>query len=53
MPKFDCSILWSEPQLGIDWPIKDVSFVSKKDKVGINFIDAEIFWEMKFFYTKF
>ncbi|WP_394986672.1 dTDP-4-dehydrorhamnose 3,5-epimerase [Cellvibrio sp.] len=43
MPEFERSILWNDPQLGIDWPITDVPLVSEKDKVGKKFVDAEFF----------
>jgi dTDP-4-dehydrorhamnose 3,5-epimerase len=42
-PEFERSILWNDPAIGIDWPIKDVPLLSGKDQVGKLLADAEVF----------
>lgn len=44
-PQFEKSVLWNDPQLAIDWPIKpDVeTLLSEKDKAGLAFQDAPYF----------
>jgi dTDP-4-dehydrorhamnose 3,5-epimerase len=42
-PESECTILWNDPQLGIDWRLKDEPTVSAKDQLGVAFRDAETF----------
>lgn len=43
-PKWERSILWNDPKIGIEWPITNVeSILSKKDLEGKLLADAEIF----------
>ncbi|SDX50769.1 dTDP-4-dehydrorhamnose 3,5-epimerase [Collimonas sp. OK242] len=42
-PEFERSILWNDPAIGIDWPIKDAPLLSGKDQVGKLLADAEVF----------
>jgi len=42
-PESECTILWNDPQLGIDWRLKDGPTVSAKDQLGVAFRDAETF----------
>ncbi|HPF34563.1 MAG TPA: dTDP-4-dehydrorhamnose 3,5-epimerase [Candidatus Krumholzibacteria bacterium] len=37
------SILWDDPDLGIDWPLPSASVLSDKDRAGVPFRDAETF----------
>ncbi|MEA3494333.1 MAG: dTDP-4-dehydrorhamnose 3,5-epimerase [Candidatus Margulisiibacteriota bacterium] len=41
-PEHDRGIIWNDPDVGIKWPLKEIS-VSKKDKVHPCLKDAEIF----------
>lgn len=41
-PEHDHGILWNDPALGIDWPLKDIAFeVSDKDKVQPRLAEIE------------
>ncbi|MEA5534436.1 dTDP-4-dehydrorhamnose 3,5-epimerase [Crocosphaera sp. XPORK-15E] len=42
-PEYERSILWNDPDLGIDWQLKEEPIVSKKDKIGTPFKQAEVF----------
>lgn len=44
-PEWERSILWNDPQIGIEWPLKENSFpiLSKKDLEGKLLADAELF----------
>lgn len=39
----EASIFWSDPQVGIDWPIECSPNLSVKDKTAVNFIKAATF----------
>jgi dTDP-4-dehydrorhamnose 3,5-epimerase len=42
-PKNDAGVLWNDPDLGIDWPIKaDEALLSPKDKVQPRFADLPV-----------
>jgi dTDP-4-dehydrorhamnose 3,5-epimerase len=43
-PEHERTILWSDPALGIDWPLRDVGqlLVSPKDEVGALLADADL-----------
>jgi dTDP-4-dehydrorhamnose 3,5-epimerase len=43
-PEWERSILWNDPQIGIDWPLNGVDpILSQKDAAGKPLADAEIF----------
>jgi dTDP-4-dehydrorhamnose 3,5-epimerase len=42
-PEFERSILWSDPAIGIEWPVDGTAQLSGKDQVGKLLADAEIF----------
>lgn len=33
-PEFDRTLIWNDPQIGIDWPIDGIPTLSAKDQVG-------------------
>ncbi len=46
-PEYEAGIIWNDPEIGIDWPVKD-PVVSQKDRRLPRLKDAEI----RFFYKK-
>ena len=43
-PEWDRSLLWNDPQIGIDWPLMDgMPSLSDKDINGKTFAEAELF----------
>jgi dTDP-4-dehydrorhamnose 3,5-epimerase len=42
-PQHERTILWNDPQLGIDWPLSGDPILSSKDRAGTAFRDAEVF----------
>lgn len=42
-PEYERSILWNDPDLGIDWPITTEPILSTKDQVGQPFKTAEVY----------
>lgn len=42
-PEYERSILWSDPQLGIEWPGGSMPTLSEKDRLGKTFSDAEVY----------
>lgn len=43
-PKFERSILWNDPDIGVVWPIaNEAPIMSEKDKNGLYLRDAEVF----------
>ncbi|MDA8230313.1 MAG: dTDP-4-dehydrorhamnose 3,5-epimerase [Magnetospirillum sp.] len=42
-PEHERCILWDDPQLGIDWPIREAPLLSAKDRAGSPFRNAEVF----------
>jgi dTDP-4-dehydrorhamnose 3,5-epimerase len=44
-PQWERTLLWNDPQLGIDWPLIDglSPLLSAKDAIGNLLIDAEVF----------
>lgn len=43
-PSFEQSIIWSDSELSIEWPIiENLVITSDKDSNGINFLDADYF----------
>jgi dTDP-4-dehydrorhamnose 3,5-epimerase len=44
-PEFERTILWNDPDLGIEWPLIDEPILSSKDAAGKTFREAEVFEE--------
>jgi dTDP-4-dehydrorhamnose 3,5-epimerase len=44
-PEFERTILWNDPDLGIEWPMIGEPTLSSKDAAGSTFRDAEVFEE--------
>ena len=42
-PEHERSVLWSDPGIGIDWPLNDSPKLAKKDEVGKQIDDADVF----------
>jgi dTDP-4-dehydrorhamnose 3,5-epimerase len=43
-PKAERTVLWDDPELGIDWKVKpEDAILSAKDKAGVPFAQAEVF----------
>jgi dTDP-4-dehydrorhamnose 3,5-epimerase len=42
-PEFERSILWNDPDLGIEWPLSGEPTLATKDKLGKRFTEAEVF----------
>lgn len=44
-PELERSLLWSDPDIGIDWPLEGVSepILSAKDRAGVALRSAEVF----------
>lgn len=42
-PEFERSLLWNDPQLGINWELDGEPLLSEKDRKGIHFHQAETF----------
>jgi dTDP-4-dehydrorhamnose 3,5-epimerase len=42
-PQYERSILWSDPELAIEWPHVGPAKLSEKDMSGSRFADAEVF----------
>lgn len=44
-PEHERSIIWNDPDIGIQWPLGDISepVLSAKDKAGVRFLDAECY----------
>ena len=42
-PQFDRCIIWNDPDLAIDWPLKAEPILSAKDQTGKPFKTAEVF----------
>ncbi|QLG88207.1 dTDP-4-dehydrorhamnose 3,5-epimerase [Chitinibacter bivalviorum] len=42
-PEFERSLLWSDPEIGIEWPQMGAPQLSKKDQVGIQLALADVF----------
>src|ERR1039458_4569574 len=44
-PKFERTILWNDPDLGIEWPLTGQPILSTKDAAAKTFREAEVFEE--------
>lgn len=42
-PEFERSILWNDPDIGINWGLADEPQLAAKDAIGKAFADAEVF----------
>jgi dTDP-4-dehydrorhamnose 3,5-epimerase len=42
-PEHERSVLWSDPDIGIDWPLKVPPKLAKKDETGNQISDADVF----------
>jgi dTDP-4-dehydrorhamnose 3,5-epimerase len=42
-PEYERSIIWNDPDIGIEWPLQDTPMLSKKDESASSFKDAELF----------
>jgi dTDP-4-dehydrorhamnose 3,5-epimerase len=42
-PEFECSLLWNDPALGIQWPLDGEPQLAAKDAAGRLLVDAEVF----------
>jgi dTDP-4-dehydrorhamnose 3,5-epimerase len=45
-PEHERSLLWSDPQLGIDWPLKGQPILSAKDRAGVPLAQAETYRDL-------
>lgn len=44
-PEHERSLLWNDPQIGIEWPLTDEPILSNKDRAGVPFARAEFYKE--------
>lgn len=42
-PEYERTLLWNDPELGIDWPLKETPLLSDKDKQGLTLSNAETY----------
>ena len=42
-PEFERSILWNDPEIGIEWPIDFEPVLAAKDAAGKRLVDADVF----------
>lgn len=42
-PKYERSLLWNDPELGIDWPLEGEPLVAAKDAAGLTLAACEVF----------
>ena len=42
-PESERTIMWNDPELGIEWVVQGEPILSTKDKMGVRFRDAEVF----------
>jgi dTDP-4-dehydrorhamnose 3,5-epimerase len=42
-PEFERSILWNDPDIGVDWCLRGKPILAEKDAVGKSFADADVF----------
>ena len=42
-PQYERSILWNDPDLGIEWPLSVAPSLSAKDAAGMRLRDADTF----------
>ena len=39
-PEFERCIIWNDEEIGIEWPIHNTPFLSKKDQDGVSLLDV-------------
>jgi dTDP-4-dehydrorhamnose 3,5-epimerase len=42
-PRAERTLLWNDPELGIEWPIEGTPILSAKDVAGVRFGQAEVY----------
>ncbi|MEI6228103.1 MAG: dTDP-4-dehydrorhamnose 3,5-epimerase [Methylophilaceae bacterium] len=42
-PQYERCLRWDDPALAIDWPITELPSLSAKDKLGVDFSQADVF----------
>lgn len=42
-PEHERSLIWNDPDLGIDWPIEGEPVLAAKDAAGVRLCDAEVY----------
>jgi dTDP-4-dehydrorhamnose 3,5-epimerase len=42
-PEYERSLLWSDPDIGIEWPLKELPLLAGKDAAAPCLKDAEIY----------
>ena len=42
-PEFECSLIWNDPTIGVEWPLNTQPIISTKDAQGKKLADAEVF----------
>ncbi len=42
-PEHERSLLWNDPQIGIEWPLTEEPILSNKDRNGVPFEQAEVY----------
>ena len=42
-PEFECSLIWNDSTVGIEWPLNTQPIISAKDAQGKKLADAEVF----------
>jgi dTDP-4-dehydrorhamnose 3,5-epimerase len=42
-PEFECSLIWNDPTIGIEWPLNTQPIISAKDAQGKKLADAKVF----------
>lgn len=45
-PEYECTLLWNDPQIGIEWPIDGMPLLSEKDEQGKRFSSAAYYESM-------
>jgi dTDP-4-dehydrorhamnose 3,5-epimerase len=47
-PQWERTILWNDPGVNIEWPVKDgLPILSPKDEAGISFVAAEVYEDLQ------
>jgi len=42
-PEHERSVMWNDPDIGIEWPLQGEPMLSAKDSAGVKLADAEVF----------
>jgi dTDP-4-dehydrorhamnose 3,5-epimerase len=42
-PKDEHSLVWNDPEVGIEWPLSEEPVLSSKDAAGARFRDAAVY----------